>query len=91
MKAVEGLHLRVEDASVRLDDADSLVESLKRIRRSLAISHHSGQVQLQILGLEDGRKAVADAVARSGWDLNIVTRRGQITEDLGTLCVGGGP
>ena len=86
-----GLHLRIKDTGIRLHHADSLVERLKRVRRALAVRHHSGQIQLQVLGLQDGGEAVADALACAGRDLDVVAGCRQVAEDLGTFGVAVAP
>ena len=45
------LHLRIEDARIRLHNSYRLIERLKSIRRALSICHHSGKIQFQILGM----------------------------------------
>ena len=43
------LHLWVEKACIRLNNADSLVKGLNGIKGSIAIGNHGGQIQFEIL------------------------------------------
>lgn len=80
------LHLGVEDASVSFDDADSLIESLERIRCAFTIRDDGCEIQHQVLGVKLGSEVVADTIALSGGDLNIVSRSGQVAYHLRLLA-----
>ena len=77
--------MRVEDASIRLDNADGLVESGQSVWSPLAIGDHSRQIEFQILWLKFGSKIVADALALARGNLHVVPRGSQVTDDLWTL------
>lgn len=87
----QNLHLGIKDTGVLFDDTNGLIKSHDCKRRAFAVSEHSRQIKSQVLRLKFGSKAVADAVALSGWDLDIVPRRGQITNDLRSRSEGGVP
>ena len=74
-------HLRVEEASVGLNDAHCLVEGLKGECRSLFVSDHSREIQSQILGLKVGGEAVADAVLFTCRYIDAVPGRSEIAND----------
>lgn len=78
-------HLRIEDASIRLDNADCLIERRQSIWSPLAVSDHSRQIEFQILRLKLRSKIVADAFALASRNLYIVPRGRQVTNDLWAL------
>lgn len=61
--AGKGLHLGVEDAGGRLDNADSLVVGLKGVESILAVPDNGGKVELEVLGVHLGLEAVGQAGA----------------------------
>ena len=78
-------HLRIEDASIRLDNADCLIERRQSMWSPLAVGDHGRQIEPQILRLKVRSKIVADAFALASRNLHIVPRGGQVTNDLWAL------
>ena len=79
------MHLRVEYASIRLDDADGLVKRGKCVWSAFAVGDYSRQIEFQILWLELGSEIVADALALTCGNLHIVPRSRQVTDNLWSL------
>lgn len=75
------VHLRVEDADGRLDDADGLVVHLHRVEGILGVLEHGRQVQAQVLRVQLRHEAVRDALALAAGDLEVVAGDGQVTDD----------
>jgi hypothetical protein len=67
------LHLWIKDTSISLNNTDSLVEGLESILSPFVIRNNSGQIELQILGMKICRKAIANALALTSWNLNSVS------------------
>jgi len=79
-------HLRVKDARISLNDADSLIKRLERIRGSFAVRDHSRQTQPQVLGVEVRCEIVANAVGLTSGNLHIISRSRKIADYLRTSC-----
>lgn len=75
----------IEDASIRLDNADCLIERRQSIGSPFAVGDHSRQIEFQILWLKLRSKIVADALALASGNLHIVPRGRQITDILWAL------
>jgi hypothetical protein len=65
-------HLRIEDASVLLDDADGFIEGRDGIVSTIGVTQDGGQVQSQLLRVELGRKVVGKTVLLASRNLDIV-------------------
>ena len=79
------LHLRIEDASIRLDNADGLIKRRQSVWSPLAIGDHSRQIEFQILWLKLRSKIVADALALASGNLHVVPCGRQVTDYLWAL------
>ncbi len=73
------LHLGIKDASIGLNNTDSLIEGLESIWSSFAVRNNSGQAELQILGMKLCRETIANALALTSWNLDCVSRGCQIS------------
>lgn len=72
---IKSSHLRVKDAGIWLNNANSLVESLICVCRPFFIGYDSCQVELQVLRLEIRGEAIANAVLFASGYLNVVAGR----------------
>ena len=77
--------MRVEDASIGLDNADGFIERRQSVWSSLTVGDHGRQIEFQILWLELRSKVVADALALACGNLHVVPCGSQITDILRTL------
>lgn len=80
-------HLGVEDARVRLDNADSLVESRDRIESTIGVAQDCGQIEPQLLRVEFRGEVVGQALLLASRDLDIVPRSCQVADDTRALRV----
>lgn len=76
------IHLRIEDASGCLDDADSLVVGRKGVESVLLVLDNSYELQTNILGVHLGGEAVGQGLLLAAGDLQAIARAGEVTEDL---------
>lgn len=76
------LHLRVKDAGLRLNNADSAVVGVESEEVAIGIRDDGSEGEQQILGVHFGGEAVADALLLTGRDLNAVTVRSQVANNL---------
>lgn len=76
------IHLRVEEASGRLDDADSLVVDRDSVEGVLAVLQHSNELQAEVLGVEFGGEGVGNRLLGAGWDLKRITLGGEVANNL---------
>jgi hypothetical protein len=79
------LHLRVKDAGIRLDDANSAIVGNDRSQAALAVGNDGGKGQLEILGVHLGREAVADSLLRASGDLDGVASSSQVADNGGLV------
>ena len=86
----EYLHLRIENASIRLNNTDGLIERRQSVWSSLAVGDHSRQIEFQILWLKLCSKFVANTLALASGNFNVVSRGRQVTDILGALLGEGG-
>ena len=77
--------MRVENASIRLNNTDGLIERRQSVWSSLAVGDHSRQIEFQVLWLKLCSELVANTLALAGGNLNIVSRGCQVTDILGAL------
>ena len=79
-------HLRVKYTRIRFHNANSLIESLQCIGQAFLIRNNSRQIKLQILRLQFRRKAVANALALTARNFNVVSRGSEITDNCRSLA-----
>lgn len=85
LKVVRYIHLRIKDTRLSLNNTHSLIESLQGVGCALHIRHHSSQIQLQILRVQLGGKAIAQAITRACRDFDVVPCGSQVGYDLRTI------
>jgi len=78
-------HLGIEDAGIRLDNADSAIVGSDGEETTFAVRENGRQGQLEVLGVHLGGEAVADGLLRSGGNLDTVASSGQVASDLGLV------
>jgi hypothetical protein len=86
---LENLHLRVEPANRRLNNAHRLVVDLARVDLAGGALQHGGEVQAQVLRVHFGRERVGEGLLLAGGDADAVLLRGEVLEDLGLVGLGG--
>lgn len=64
--------MRIEDASILLNDADSLIEGLDSVVVTVDVTQDGSQVQSQLLWVKLGCEDVGQALLLASWDLDIV-------------------
>lgn len=74
-------HLRVENAGLRFDDADSSVVGGDVIESALRVRHNGGQSQSDLLRMHLVHEIVAQLLLLTSRDLNSVSRSGQVPDD----------
>jgi hypothetical protein len=79
--------LRIEDASILLNDADSLIEGLNSVVGTVDVTQDGSQVQSQLLWVKLGCEGVGQAVLLASWDLNIVLCCRQVAHDVRALRI----
>lgn len=79
-------HLGVEDAGVWLNNTDSLVECLQSKRCPFLILNNGGEVEFEVLWLQNCGEAVTNAFLSAGRYRNIESRSCKILHDLVTLA-----
>jgi hypothetical protein len=82
-----GLHLRIEDASILLNDADSLIESRDSVVATVNVTQNGSQVQSQLLWVKFGCEDVGQAMLLASWDLDIVSFCRQVAHDARALRI----
>lgn len=75
-----GLQLRIKDASIRVNNRNSTVESLQRIECRLP-AHHGSQIESQILRVEIGLEAVGKALLLARGNLNVVLVCSEVSDN----------
>lgn len=75
------IHLRVEEAGSRLDNADRLVVHRNRQEVALGVLQHGHQLQTQVAWVQLGREGVGHRLLRAGGDFNGVLLRRQVAHD----------
>jgi hypothetical protein len=78
-------HLGIEDAGIRLNNADSAIVGSDSEETAFAIGENGRQSQLKVLGVHLGGEAVADRLLGSGGDLDTVASSGQVASNLGLV------
>jgi hypothetical protein len=74
--------LRIKNASVLLDDADSLVEGGDGVISTVGVAQDRYNVQPQLLWVELGREVVGECCLLAGRNLHIVPRCSQVAQDM---------
>ena len=76
------VHLGVEEASGRLNNADSLVVDRDGDEVVLAVLQHSHELEAEILGVHLRREAVGNRLVGASGDLDGVALASEVTKDL---------
>ena len=79
--------MRIEDASILLNDADSLIEGLDSVVGTVNVTQDGSQVQSQLLWVKLGYEIVGQALLLASWDLDIVSCCRQIANDARALRI----
>lgn len=79
------LHLGVEDAGIRLHDANGAIVGNDRNQAALAVRNNGGKSQLEILGVHLGGEAIADCLLLASGNLNSITSSRQVADNLGLV------
>lgn len=82
--------LRIQQARIRLHDADRLIKRLKRKHRPHLILDHGKKAQSQILWVQLRCETVTHALLFAGRDLQIIPRHRQVPNDAFRWRAGGG-
>jgi hypothetical protein len=75
------IHLRVQDASGRLHNADSLIVRRDRVESLLGVLEHSNELQAHVPRVHVGAEAVRHGLLLTGRDHDFVALRGQVAQD----------
>lgn len=75
------VHLRVEDAGRRLNNANRLVICRKGIEGILVVLDNGNELETHILGVHLGGEGVRDGFGLAGGDLGGVAGSGQVAQD----------
>lgn len=78
---VINLHLRIEPANRRLNNADSLVVDLTSVDLACSALQHGGEVQAQVLRVHLSRERVCESLALAGGDRDAIALGGEVAED----------
>lgn len=78
---VINLHLRVEPANRRLNNADSLVVDLASVDLASGALQHGGEVQAQVLRVHLSRERVSESLALAGGNGDAIALGGEVAED----------
>lgn len=81
------LHLRIEDASILLNNADSLIEGRDSVVGAVDVAQNGGQVQSQLLWVKLGCEGVDQVLLLASWDLDIVSCCRQVADDVRALRI----
>jgi hypothetical protein len=81
------LHLRIEDASILLNDADSLVEGWDSVVVTINVTQDGSQVQSQLLWVKLGCEGVDQVLLLASWDLDIVSCCRQVADNERALRI----
>ena len=81
------LHLRIEDASILLNDTDRLVEGWDSIVVTVDVTQDGSQVQSQLLWVKLGCEGVDQVLLLASWDLDIVSGCRQVANDVRALRI----
>ena len=79
---VRCVHLGVEEAGGRLNDADGLIVDRDGVEGALGILQDGDELQTQILGVQLGAERVGHRLLGAGRDLNRVALRSEVADDL---------
>jgi hypothetical protein len=79
--------LRIEDASIGLDNVDSPIESLEGVEHILLIANNSCQVQAQLLRMHINDKVVWDSSLFARGNLNPILDGGQVSDNARAFWV----
>lgn len=79
--------MRIEDASILLNDADSLIEGLDSVVGTVDVTQDGSQVQSQLLWVKLGYEIVGQALLLASWDLDIVSCCRQVANDARALRI----
>ena len=75
------LHLRVKDASIRLDDADSLVERLDSVESAFAVADYCCKTELEVLWVQLRGETVAERLLLTGRNLDVIASSCQVAHN----------
>lgn len=87
MTKVKGgfLHLGVEDAGIRLHDANGAIVGKSRKQAALAVRNNGRKSHLEILGVHLSGEAVADCLLLASGNFDSITSSSQVADDLGLI------
>lgn len=83
----KSIHLRVEEASRRLNNADGLVVGGNSVDGVLAVRKNSHKLKAHVLGVHLLAEGVRHGLLFAGGDLERIFLRGQVAQDA-SLCTG---
>lgn len=76
------IHLRVQEASGRLNNADRLIVHRNSVESLLAVLEHSPQLQTQILGVQLSGEGIGHRLLCSSGDVDRVLARSEVAHNL---------
>lgn len=82
---LDNLHLRVEEADGRLDNADGLVVDLAGVDLAGRALEHSGKVKTEVLRVHLGREGVSQGLALASGNGDAIALGGEVAQDDGDL------
>ena len=87
MTKVKGgfLHLGVEDAGIRLHDANGAIVGKNRKQAALAVRNNGRKSHLEILGVHLGGEAIADCLLLASGNFDSITSSSQVADNLGLI------
>jgi hypothetical protein len=81
------LHLRIEDAGVRLHDADRLIERLQRKIFAIIAAQNSSKFESKILWMQFCDEIIGHSLLLACWDLDTISCRGQVADNAAALRI----
>lgn len=80
-------HLGIENAGIRLNNADGLIERLQGEIFAVAAAHNSSELKPKILRMQFRNEIVGKTFLLTSWYLDIKSRRGKVANDTATLRI----
>jgi hypothetical protein len=79
--------LRIEDTSILLNNADSLIEGRDSVVGAVDVAQNGGQVQSQLLWVKLGCEGVDQVLLLASWDLDVISCCRQVADDVRALRI----